>query len=113
MSNDNIKKEDLLNVIKHGHAWHLAKIKEELLKLTVMNPNGSNHSLRYDSDDKNFFIYENDCYLLAFDGRIEVRCDRENVFSSNQNFTYELKDAKDISNAYMCFNSMTMEDDEN
>jgi hypothetical protein len=112
MSKDNISREDLLNVIKHGHAWHLEKIKEELKKLTIMNPNGSNHDIRYDSDDKYYFIYENECYLFAFDGRIEVRCDRENVFSSDKTFTYEIKDAKDILNAYTCFNSMTMEDEE-
>ena len=34
MSNDNIKKEDLFNVIKYGHAWHLEKIKEEEPYLT-------------------------------------------------------------------------------
>jgi hypothetical protein len=113
MSKDNIKKEDLLNVIKYGHAWHLEKVKEELQKLILMNPNGSNHNPRYDSEDKYYFIYENDCYLFAFDGKVEVRCDRENVFSSDKTFTYEIKEAKDIFNAYMRFNSITMEDDEN
>ena len=112
MSKDNIKKEDLLNVIKHGHVWHLEKIKDELKKLTIMNPNGSNHDIRYDSEDKYYFIYETECYLFAFDGKVEVRCDRENVFSSDKTFTYEIKEAKDIMNAYMCFNSMTMEDEE-
>lgn len=112
MSNGNIKKEDLFNVIKHGHAWHAEKIREELDKLTVMNPNGLHHSTRYDSEDKYFFIYENECYLFAFDGRIEVRCDRENVFSSDKTFTYDVKEAKDILNAYEHFNSITMENDE-
>jgi hypothetical protein len=111
--NDNVRKEDLFDIIKHGHAWHAQKIRDELDKLTLMNPNGRHHSIRHDSEDKYYFIYENDCYLFAFDGRIEVRCDRENVFSSNQNFTYEIKEAKDISNAYMNFNYMTMEDEEN
>jgi hypothetical protein len=109
MSTGSIKKEDLFNVIKYGHAWHSEKIKEELDKLIVMNPNGLHHSIRYDSEDKYYFIYENDCYLFAFDGKIEVRCDRENVFSSDKTFTYEIKEAKDIFNAYEHFISVTME----
>ena len=112
MSNDNIKKEDLFNVIKHGHAWYLEKIKDELNKLVLMNPCGQHHSLRYDSEDKYYFIYENECYLFAFDGRIEVRCDRENVFSEGKEYTYQIKKVEDILLAYESFNSMTMEDDE-
>ncbi len=111
--NDNVRKEDLFDIIKHGHAWHAQKIRDELDKLTLMNPNGRNHNIRHDSEDKYYFIYENDCYLFAFDGKIEVRCDRENVFSSDKTFTYQIKEAKDILIAYQHFNTMTMEDDEN
>ena len=112
MSNDNIKKEDLFNVIKYGHAWHLEKIKEELEKLITMNPNGLHHSIRYDNEDKYYFVYDNECYLFAFDGRIEVRCDRDNVFSTDKTFTYQIKEPKDILSVYEHFNSLTMEDEE-
>ena len=112
MSNDSIKKEDLFNVIKHGHAWHSEKIRDELKKLVLRNPCGQHHDIRHDSEDNYYFIYENECYIFAFDGKIEVRCDRENVFSSDKTFTYEIKEAKDIERAYERFNSATMEDDE-
>lgn len=113
MDKDSIKKEDLFDVIKHGHVWHSKKIKEELDKLLVMNPNGSKHDLRYDSEDKYYYMYENECYLLVFDGKIEVRSDRDNVFSSDKTFTHQIKEAKDILIAYEHFNSLTMEDDKN
>jgi hypothetical protein len=112
MSNDSIKKEDLFNVIKHGHAWHLEKIKDELNKIILMNPRGYHHSLRHDSEDKYYFIYENECYLFAFDRKIEVRCDRENVFSEGKELTFEIREIEDIVMAYESFNYMTMEDDE-
>ncbi len=112
MSNCSIKKEDLFNVIKHGHAWHSEKIKEELDKLIVISPNGRHHNPRYNKEENYYYIYENDCYLFAFDGRIEVKCERENVFSSDQTFFYHIKEVKDISNAYKHFNSITMEDDQ-
>lgn len=110
--NKSIKKEDLFDVIKHGYLWHQEKIKDELDKLIVMNPNGTHHSCRYDNDDKYFYIYDNECYLFVFNDKIEVRCDRENVFSSNKNLTYNIKEAQDILTAYDAFNSMTMEDEE-
>lgn len=88
------------------------KIKEELEKLLVMNPVNNYHSFSFDTEDKYHFIYDNECYLFVFDGRIEVRCDRENVFSSDKTFTYKIEEIKDISNAYEHFNSVTMESDE-
>lgn len=113
MENGNIKKEDLFNVIKYGHAWHSEKIKDELEKNLLRNSRVFNHSFRYENDDKYNYIYDNDCYLFVFDGKIEVRCDRENVFSENKTFTYQIGDANDISLAYERFKYILMEDDEN
>lgn len=113
MDKINISKEDLFNTIKHGHNWHSEKIKEELDKLRLMNASALNHQLRYDSEDKYYYIYDNECYLFVFDGKIEVRCDRENVSSEGKTFTYQISEANDILSAYEHFNSVTMEDDEN
>ena len=112
MDNENIKKEDLFDVIKHGYIWHSQKIKDELGKLLVMNSSRFNHDFQYDTNDKYHFIYDNECYLFVFDGHIEVRCDRDNVFSSDKTFTHEIKNSKDILAAYEQFNSITMEDEE-
>jgi hypothetical protein len=50
--------------------------------------------------------------LFIFEGKIEVRCDRENVFSSHQTIEYTIKNISDIEIAYERFKSMTMEADE-
>ncbi|MBT8534939.1 hypothetical protein G6725_02810 [Polynucleobacter paneuropaeus] len=115
MSDKNIKKKDLFNVIKNGHNWNSKKIEDELKILTTQVPFliSQNHSLRFDSNDKFHYIYDNDCYLFIFDGKMETRCDRENVNSSDKSFEYTIKSKEDIKLAYDNFVSMTMEDDEN
>ncbi|MBT8596160.1 hypothetical protein A9236_02945 [Polynucleobacter sp. QLW-P1DATA-2] len=114
MSDKNIKKEDLFNVIKNGHNWNSKKIEDELKILTTQVPFSisQNHSLRFDRNDKFHYIYDNDCYLFIFDGKIELRCDRDNVFSSYQTIEYPIKSKEDIKLVYDNFVSMTMEDEE-
>jgi hypothetical protein len=107
MSDGEIKKEDFFNAIKYGHLWQSEKIKEELEKIM-----DGNHHFRWDSDDKYHYIYDNECYLFIFDKNIEVRCDRDNVFSSHQNFEFEINTDNDIAEAYEKFKSITMEDEE-
>jgi uncharacterized protein YvpB len=107
MSDEILKKEDLFDVIKHGTAWFDKKIKEELEKLV-----SSEHSMRWDSDDEYHYIYDNECYLFILKGKIEVRCDRENVFSSYKTVEFPITNVNDIQMAYECFRSMTMEDEE-
>ena len=51
--------------------------------------------------------------MFIFDKMIELRCDRESVFSSHQTIEYPIKSVRDIEIAYERFRSMTMEDDEN
>ena len=107
MSDKEIKKEDLFTAIKHGHLWPKPKIKEELKKIM-----DGNHSFRWDSEDESYYIYDNECYVFVDDKKIEVRCDRENVFSSNKNIEYDINSEADIKSAYELFKSMTMECDE-
>lgn len=109
MDKDSISKEDLFNVIKYGHAWHAEKIKEELWKLMVMSSNQFNHDFRYDNEDNYYFIYDDECTLFIFDGKIEMRSDRDNVFSTDKTFTYEIKKPEDITSAYEHFKSLLME----
>lgn len=114
MSDEIIKKEDLLNVIKDGPAFINKKIKEGLEKTIAKTPPSvaANHSMRWDDDDKYFYIYDNECYLFVFDGKIQLRCDRENVFSTDQFIEFPIKTYADIDVAYERFVSMTMEDEE-
>lgn len=107
MSNKEIKKEDFFDAIKYGHLWPASKIKNELEKIME-----DHHSLRWDNEDKYYYVYDNECYIFISDKELEVRCDRENVFSSNQTFQYEIKSEKDIAVAYEKFKSITMEDEE-
>jgi hypothetical protein len=114
MSDDLIKKEDLFNIIKHGNSWLNGRIKEELKKIIAEKHSALylSHSFRWDSDDEYYYIYDNECYLFIFEGKIELRCDRENVFSSHQTIEYTIKNISDIEIAYERFKSMTMEADE-
>jgi hypothetical protein len=108
----NISKDDLFDVIKYGYIWHAKKIKEELDNFLKKKSHIFNHGFRYDREDKYYYIYDNDCYLFVFDEKIEVRSDRENVFSANKTATHRIKEVEDIQRAYEHFCSMTMEDDE-
>ena len=114
MSDEIIKKEDLFKVIIDGSAFINEKIKEALEKIIAKSPHpvAANHSMRWDTDDKYFYIYDNECYLFVFDGKIQLRCDRENVFSTDQFIEYPIKTNADIEIAYERFVSMTMEDEE-
>lgn len=112
LSNDN----DLFNAIKRGHLWGGEQIAQEIKKYIEVNHTSSiiSHSMRWDSDDKYHYIYDNECYLFIFEKLIELRCDREDVFSSHQTIKYPIKNLADIEAAYTRFRSMTMEnEDEN
>lgn len=112
MEKKDLSKKDLFDVLKHGCVWHSEKIKAEVEKLVVMNSRAFEHELRYDHGDKFYFIYDNECYLFIFDGKIEARSDRDNTYSGNKTVTYPINEAQDILAAYERFKSMTMEDDE-
>ena len=50
--------------------------------------------------------------LFVFDEKIELRSDRENVFSANKKITHQIQKAEDIHMAYRHFWSLTAEDEE-
>lgn len=110
--NDNVNKEDLLYVIKHGHDWRAAKIKSELENLVAVNSSAASHEIRHDHEDKHYYIYDNECFLFISDGRIELRSDRENVFSAGETFEFDIKEEEAVLQAYEKFKSMTMESEE-
>ena len=113
MEDDKISNKDLLNIIKHGHAWHAEKIKE-VLETTIQNCSNvfGNHIFNYDVDDKYHFIFDDDCTLFIFDGVIEIRCDREVGPSANKTYTQQIKKEEDIPLAYQLFLSVIAEDEE-
>ena len=104
-----IKKDELLDILKYGYKWHSEKIKDELEKLLIMNSRAFNHELQYDINDKFHYVYDNECYLFVFDEKIELRCDREDVFSAGQTFEHGIRNADNIHAAYEHFKAMTME----
>ena len=104
--------ENTSSAINDGKEWTAEKIKEELSNILSINFNASNHEFRYDSEDKYFYIYDNECYLFIFNKKIQLRCDRDNVFSENTTLNYEIGTEKDVFESYQKFNSMTMEDEE-
>ena len=113
MEDDKISNKDLLNIIKHGHAWPAEKIKEVLEKTIKKSADiFGHHDFSYDFDDKYHFIYDSDCTLFIFDGKIEIRCDRDVGPSANKTYTRQIKEEKDIPSAYQLFRSVIVEDEE-
>lgn len=113
MKKDLSEGNDMFDAIKRGHLWGAENIKDELEKLTAKKSLAfSNHDMRWDVEDKYHYIYDNECNLFIFDKQIQLRCDRENVFSSHQTVNYEIKSVEDIKEAYDRFCSMTMEDED-
>jgi len=107
---EEIDKKDLFEVIKHG-AWHSKGIKEELERLfeeKLTNVNNF-HDLRWDSEDEYYYLHDNDCYLFVYHGKIIVRSDRQNVFSTDTTLDFPITQKEDVENAYNKFLSMTME----
>ena len=109
MDEKKISEEDFMNVLKYGRQWHFQKIKDELDKILLMNYNIFHHDFQFDLNDKYYYIYDNECTLFVFDDRIDIRSDKDNVFSTDKTFTYAINEAKDILSAYEHFKSLTME----
>lgn len=111
---DDKEKRDFFETIKRGALWHSDKITDELRKMLYKQSGhfGISHEIRWDADDKFHYIYDNECYLFVFNDLIELRSDRENVFSSHQTIKFPIESANDIGDAYEKFVSMTREDEE-
>lgn len=107
-------KKDFMDAIKHGHLWHINKIKKHLDEMFTnpASPYHHAHEVRRDHNDDLYFICDNNCYLFIDDDLIELRSDRENVPSSHQTIKYPIKSANDIVAAYKHFNDLTREDEE-
>ncbi len=104
MSDENVSNEDLFTIIKHGHLWQDKKIKEEIEKIMA-----DDYFFLWDSEDKYYYIYDNECYLLISDKKIELRSYRVNVDSSDKNIDFEINSKEDIKLAYEKFKSMINE----
>jgi len=112
MDEKKISEEDFMDVLKYGSKWHSRRIKEELDEILLNNSSNFDHEFRLDFDEKYYYIYDNECFLFVFDEKIDIRSDRQNVFSSDKTITYKIDEAKDILSAYKHFKSLTMEDEE-
>lgn len=102
-----IGKDELLNAMKYGNVWYAKRIKNELETMK-----DSEHAFGWDSDDKFYFIYVNDCYLFIEDGLLTARSDRENVFSANVTAKFPINSVNDIRVAYEKFKAMVLEEEE-
>jgi len=111
MNDDLSKNNDLFNAIKYGHLWDVENIKTNLENVISNHHSmgSKNHSFRWDRDEKFHYVYDNECYLFISEKKIELRCDKENVFSSHQTIEYQINTVADIETAYERFRSMTME----
>jgi hypothetical protein len=109
MKKNKFTEEDFIDVLKHGLQWHSEKIKDEIEKILILYSN--NHKLVFNNRDKHYYIDDDGCCLFIFDGKIELRSDRENVPSEGKTFTYKINGAGDILSAYEYFEALTNEDE--
>ena len=108
-----ITQEQFVDILKTGTLWLQDTIRDQLEEYIAENSFCySNHDFQWDSDDKLYYIYDNECYLFVYDNKIVVRCDRDNVSSSGMSHTININKARNIEQAYEEFKMMTMEDEE-
>jgi hypothetical protein len=109
MNKKETSEEDFMDVLKSGHQWHSNKIKDEIEQLLILNE--FNHNLIFDTLEKRYHVYDNECFLSIFDAKIELRSDRENVSSEGKTIIYKINGADDILSAYEHFKALTKEDE--
>lgn len=107
-----ISKKDLFDVIKYGHIWHIDRIKDELEKIISNSSSYSHMEIRWDGDEKIFYVFELDCYLFVDDGVVSVRSDRDNTPSTDVTTEYRIKTVDDIKNSFRHFTNLTREGDD-
>ena len=109
MNKKEISEEDFMEVLKSGHQWHSSKIKDEIEQLLILNE--FNHRLIFDTREKRYYVYDNECYLTIRDAKIELRSDRENVSSEGKTISCKINGADDILSAYEYFKALANEDE--
>ncbi len=109
MEKKEFSEENFIDVLKTGHQWHSSKIKEELNQQIIID--SFRYQLNFDAREKRYYVYDNECFLSIFDGKIELRSDRENVSSEGKTISYKINRAGDILSAYEHFKALTMEDE--
>lgn len=97
-----LSKKDLFEAIKHGHAWHVERIKEELVKI-IADSSLSHLNFEWDDEDKFYFVCDNECYLFVEDGCIDVRCDRDDFVTPFKVFKHPINAVTDIPPAFAKF----------
>ena len=108
-----IDKNKFFEDIKNSH-WTSDAIKKELEKCIAKKSSVilNEHEIKWDGEENCHYVYDNDCYIFVHQRKIIMRCDRENVFSSELEVEFSIGSEKDIEQAYERFVSMTMENEE-
>lgn len=107
-----ITEEKFVEVLKTGSLWKKQDIRKYLEEYIADHSTWANHTFQWDSQDKLYYIYDNECYLFVEDDKIITRCDREDINSSGMQHSFTINKSKDADTAYMVFKMMTMEEAE-
>ena len=110
MKDDLSEGNDLFDAIKRGNRWNAMSIEKIIVERCYSS--SINHEMLFDEKEKLHYLYNDECFLIVYNGMIEVRCDRENVFSSNVSIEYPINNIDDIKTAYERFKFMIMEAEE-
>ena len=106
-----LSKKDLFEAIKHGHAWHMQRIKEELEKIIASSPI-SYCEIDWDVDDKFYYLYDAECYLFFEDGLVTTRSDKDNVANTGLTVNHPINSFDDLQVAFKYFIALTLEGEE-
>lgn len=103
-----LSKKDLMEAIQYGHAWHVERIKTELEGIIASSAN-MHSALKWDDDEKLYYMHDSECNLFVEDGLISTRSDKDNVPSTDITVEFPITNLDDIRTAYQRFIALTLE----
>jgi hypothetical protein len=92
--------------------WRRDKIYKYLCALIRDTGNCCDyHQFSWDFEDKYQYIYDAECYLMVFPGRIELCSYRQTYAHSEQRYVISIECACDVNAAYQRFKELTQEEE--
>jgi len=93
-------------------SWPADKISDAVLELLENPCTPYSHMLDFYGDGNYHYIYDSECYFFIFDGKIELRCDRDFGANAQESVVYKISGENDIVTAYNAFKTLLAEAEE-
>jgi hypothetical protein len=93
-------------------SWPADKISDAVLELLENPCTPYSHMLDFYGDGNYHYIYDSECYFFIFDGKIELRCDRDFCANAQESVVYKISEENDVVTAYNAFTTLLAEAEE-